>query len=210
MTRPVGRPSLEEVLDAFAVEAEPGRKTLERYLRAYPEYAAALVALSYELARPLIDDVAPPSPESVARFEALWAGHPAARPAAAPAAPGAPAVAGGGVPDPLAVLPVAEQRRVAEALRVPRQVLTALRERRVLVASIPAAFLARLAEAVPTPVEALLASLAQPAVAVSAGRRYKADGKPESVGQASFEQVLRESGVSDRDIVALLADHTDR
>ena len=33
----------ESVLDAFAVESEPDRSTLERYLRLYPEYAGELV-----------------------------------------------------------------------------------------------------------------------------------------------------------------------
>jgi hypothetical protein len=45
------RPSREAVLDAFAVESEPDRSTLERYLRLYPEYAAELVDLSRELSR---------------------------------------------------------------------------------------------------------------------------------------------------------------
>ena len=45
------RPSRESVLDAFAVESEPGRSTLERYLRLYPEYAGELIDLSRELSR---------------------------------------------------------------------------------------------------------------------------------------------------------------
>jgi len=45
------RPSLESVLDAFAVESEPDRLTLERYLRLFPEYANELIELSCELSR---------------------------------------------------------------------------------------------------------------------------------------------------------------
>jgi hypothetical protein len=193
---------LEDVLDAFAVEADPGHETLERYLRDYPEYAGALVDLSYELARPIVDEV-PQSPgEALARADALWALYRQARQAA-----GAQAAKGTAVQsDPLAALPVHEQRRVAGALRIPRQVLTALLDRRVLVASIPAAFLARLAALLQTSVEALEVAFTQPAVAVVAGRSYKADEKPTSTGQATFDQVLRDAGVGDAEIAALLED----
>jgi len=43
------RPSEEEVLLAFSVEPTHDRKTLEQYLREYPEHAKALVACSIEL-----------------------------------------------------------------------------------------------------------------------------------------------------------------
>ena len=202
MTGPAERPSREDVLDAFAVEAETGHATLERYLREYPEYAAALVDLSYELARPIVEEVPQSPSEALARADALWAIHRYARPTA-----GRPEPSRTAVPvDPLAGLPVHEQRRVAGALKIPRQVLTALLDRRVLVTSIPAAFLARLAALLQTSVEALEAAFAQPAVGVSTGRSYKADEKPTSTGQATFDQVLRDAGVGDAEIAALLED----
>lgn len=43
------RPSEEEVLLAFSVELTHDRKTLEQYLREYPEHAHALVDCSIEL-----------------------------------------------------------------------------------------------------------------------------------------------------------------
>jgi hypothetical protein len=48
-----GSPSRESVLDAFAIESEPGRSTLERYLRLYPEYAGELIDLSRAQSRSL-------------------------------------------------------------------------------------------------------------------------------------------------------------
>ena len=49
-------PSREDVLDAFAVEPNHERNTLERYLRDYPQYAAELVDLSRELSRVIFEN----------------------------------------------------------------------------------------------------------------------------------------------------------
>lgn len=173
------RPSREAVLDAFAVEQEPDRATLERYLRLYPDYAAELIDLSRELSRDLHDDTAPLSAADRALIDAAWSQH-------ATAAPGAAA-------DPFAALTVDDWRAAAQHLDVPRQVVTALRERRVLLASIPQRFLRRLAEAIGSSVAQLESSwsFAQPTVA----RSYKADAKPAVGDQVTFEQVLIDAGV---------------
>ena len=76
------RPSRESVLDAFAAESEPGRSTLERYLRLYPEYAGELIDLSRELSREACDDAAPLSVADRALIDAAWSQHAAASPAA--------------------------------------------------------------------------------------------------------------------------------
>jgi hypothetical protein len=72
------KPTREEILDAFSMEAEHGRLTLERYLGAYPEFAADLVDLSRELARSELNDDGPLSPRDEALIEAAWRGHEAA------------------------------------------------------------------------------------------------------------------------------------
>lgn len=174
------RPSRESVLDAFAVESEPGRPTLERYLRLYPEYGEELVDLAREMSRKVFDDRAPLSAADQALIDAAWARHAAAMPAAAS--------------DPLAALTVDDWRLVAQRLDVPRQVVTALRERRVSVVSIPRRFLQSFAEAVRSSVAQLeeLWDVAQPKEA----RSYKADSKPVVGEQVTFEQVLIEAGVS--------------
>ncbi|MBK1718119.1 hypothetical protein [Thiocystis violacea] len=175
-----GRPSRESVLDAFAVESEPGRSTLERYLRLYPEYAEDIIDLSRELSREIPEDVAPLSAADQALIDAAWLQH-------AKAMPAAPV-------DPFAALTVEDWRIVAKRLGVPRQVVTALRERRVSLVSIPQGFLATLAEAMRSSVAQLEASWGSTQLA--GVRSYKADSKPVVGEQVTFEQVLIDAGVS--------------
>ncbi|MFA1677376.1 hypothetical protein ACDY97_32955 [Rhizobium mongolense] len=175
------RPSREAVLDAFAVESEPDRSTLERYLRLYPEYAAELADLSRELSREIPEDDAPLSAADQALIDAAWSQHAKALPAAGP--------------DPFAALTADDWRAVARQLDVPRQVITALRERRVSLLSIPQRFLKELAEAMRSPLTQLQMSWGT--APLTAVRSYKADGKPSAGEQVTFEQILIDAGVSD-------------
>lgn len=184
------RPSRESVLDAFALESEPGRSTLERYLRLYPEYAAELVDLSRELSRETSEDVVPLSTADQALIDAAWLQHATAVPTA--------------IADPFAALTVDDWRTVAQVLDLPRQVVTALRERRVSLASIPRRFVAKLAEAMRSSVAHLEASWGSAQLA--GARSYKADGKPAVGEQVTFEQVLIDAGVSAEKRARLLAE----
>lgn len=184
------RPSRESVLDAFAVESEPGRSTLERYLRLYPEYAGALIDLSRELSREACDDTTPLSAADQALIDAAWSRHAAAIPAA--------------TVEPFAALTVEDWRAVALGLDVPRQVVTALRERRVLLRSIPRRFLQRFAEATRSTLAQLEASWGPGQLA--GARSYKADGKPTAGEQVTFEQVLIDAGVPAEKRALLLAE----
>lgn len=206
MTGPTPSPAREDVLHAFAVEPNPSSETLERYLRAYPELAAEFVDLARELSRPVPQDGAPLSAEDAARVDAAWLRHRAvvapgasAAPSAAPSEVRSPAV------DPFASLAIDDLRRVAGELGVPRQVVTAFRERRVDVASVPRAFLARLASVLHSTREAITAALSEPA-ALSPGWSYKADAKPVVEARIPFERLLREAGVADAERDALLRD----
>jgi hypothetical protein len=183
------RPSRESVLDAFAIESEPGRSTLERYLRLYPEYARELIDLSRELSREACDDAAPLSGADQALIDTAWSQHAAASPAVA---------------DPFAALTVDDWRAVARGLDVPRQVVTALRERRVSLVSIPRRFLQRFAEAARSSVAQLEASWGPGQLA--GARSYKADSKPTAGEQVSFEQVLIDAGVPAEKRAQLLAE----
>lgn len=183
------RPSRESVLDAFAVESEPGRSTLERYLRLYPEYARELVDLSRELSREVGNDTAPLSAVDQGLVDGAWTQHAAAMPAAPV--------------DPFSSLTVDDWRAVAQRLDVPRQVVTALRERRVSRVSIPRQFFGKLAEAVSSTV-AQLELFWGPAQL--AARSYKADAKPTVGEQVTLEQVLIDAGVPDEKRARLLAD----
>jgi len=183
------RPSRESVLDAFAVESEPGRSTLEHYLQLYPDYAGELIDLSRELCRAAYEDAAPLSDADQTLIDAAWSQHAKAVPAAA---------------DPFAALTVDDWRAVARDLDVPRQVVTALRERRVSLASIPHRFLQRFAEAARSSMAQLEASWGPGQLA--GGRSYKADAKPTAGDQVTFEQVLIDAGVPADKRARLLAE----
>jgi len=182
----------EDVLDAFAMESKTGPETLARYLRDYPQFARELVDLGRELGRNICEDEAPLSEKEREMINVAWRRHADASPKMATA-------------DPFATLSAAEMREAAKRLDVPRQVVTALRERRVVVATIPQRLLAQLADAVNSTVDHLVAALSVPPASALA-RSYKADGKPLPNAAVSFEQVLIEAGVSDDRRAVLLAD----
>jgi hypothetical protein len=184
------RPSRESVLDAFAVEGAPDRSTLERYLRLYPEYAAELVDLSRELSRECHDEMEPLTADDLKLLDAAWARHAAALPTAAT--------------EPFAALTADDWRAVARRLDVPRQVVTALRERRVLLISIPKRFLQTFADAAGSTIALLEASWGSPESSLA--RSYKADNKPAVGEQVTLEQVLIEAGVPPAKRARLLAE----
>lgn len=185
------RPSREDVLDAFAVETAPDRATLDRYLRLYPEYAAELVDLSRELSRERHDEMEPLTADDSKLLDAAWARHAAALPTATVA--------------PFEALTADDWRAVARRLDVPRQVVTALRERRVLLVSIPKRFLQIFADAVGSTIVMLEASWPS-AGSSSLARSYKADRKPAVGEQVTLEQVLIDAGVPAEKRAQLLAE----
>jgi hypothetical protein len=191
MSTPPSNPKLEEVLDAFAVEQEHGRETLEGYVRRFPQFAAELVDLSRELLRDVSIDTSPLSESEEAQINAAWRVHVAARPPAAV--------------DPFASIDVAMSRHIAKTLGVPRQVITAFRERRVNVASVPRRFLRRIADSIGSTFDELAAGLALP-LAPRPARSYRSDDKPTVQKQISFEQVLIDAGVSEDERAALMAE----
>ncbi|MFK4488896.1 hypothetical protein [Bradyrhizobium sp. USDA 336] len=182
--------SREDVLDAFAVEPNHGRATLERYIVEFPQFAAELVDLSRELSRSIAEDDAPLSSQEEALINRAWTRHVEAAPRA--------------LVDPLANLSVDELRDVAQRLDVPRQVVTAFRERRVDLNSVPSGFWALFAAAVRTTVDVLKQSLALPAQPTFA-RSYRADDKPAVELNLSFERILIDAGVSEEKRAKLMA-----
>lgn len=180
MTESSPKPSREEVLDAFAVEPVHDRMTLERYLRDFPQYAAELVELSREKSRVVEGGESPLTVHEETLIEAAWQDHVSLERKSAKG--------------PLAALSVPQLREVAHKLDVPRQVITAFRERRVKLESVPRPFLAALARALSCSVDLLLSGLSAPSVPALA-RSYKADVKPSAGAAISFEQLLIDAGV---------------
>jgi len=191
MTQGSPKPSREEVLDAFAVEPIRGRTTLERYLRDFPQYAAELVELSREVSRVVEEDESPLTAHEKALIETAWQNHSSLETKSAK--------------DPLADLSVPQLREVAHALDVPRQVITAFRERRVKLESVPKPFISALARVLGCPADLLLSVLVAPSGPALA-RSYKADVKPSAGAAISFEQLLIDAGVPEAKRAELLVE----
>ena len=52
MKQKASTPSCSDVLDAFAVESNHDRSTLEHYLRQFPQYAIEIANFSSEISKP--------------------------------------------------------------------------------------------------------------------------------------------------------------
>lgn len=103
----------------------------------------------------------------------------------------------------LSDLSVARQREVAARLGIKRSVFAGLAEHRAIVASIPKRFLQRLANEIGASVQALTDALCAPDV-VARAAQYKSDVAPKAPVQVPFEQLLREAGMSQEQIAALM------
>lgn len=184
------RPSCDDVLEAFGCEPETGKATLEKYLRDYPEYAEAILDFATELSREEVVRKKPLSARERALIETSWKKHVKAAPKP--------------VTDPFAVISPVELGRVAKLLEIPKQVLTAFRDRTIEVASIPEHFAKRLAAGIHSDFHALMAFLATPPV-LSVARSRKSDAKPKIASCKTFEQVLADAGVPLADRKKLMA-----
>jgi len=191
MTPPESSPTCDDVLNAFAVEANHDRSTLERYLRDYPQYAADLVDLSQELACDLPVSTAPLSGEDQSLIDSAWERH-----IGRVSDPG----------DPFASLTITHWRAAATALGVKRQILAAFRERKVIVNSVPQHFLERLAATMNTTVDWWREALARPPMLVPAFRQYKADAQPAVDPRVTFERLLADAQITGEQRASLLAE----
>jgi hypothetical protein len=182
----------EDILQAFAVEPVMDRATLERYILAYPDEAAALIDLAHERAVIAHARDSELTADDNALINAAWLRHVSIVPVVSS--------------EVLKNLTVEKQRALAAALSVPRQVITAFRDGKILLSSVPRKFLKRFAEFLGTTLDDLIASLSIPRLA--AAKSFKADNKPQDTGQVTFEQVLTEAGV-DPEIRTQLLDDLD-
>lgn len=183
--------SSEDVLNAFAVEPNHDRPTLERYLREYPQYAVELAHLSHELSR-IITEPAELSAKDRAEIDEAWRQY-----VSSSSAP---------VVDVFATLSVPQLRELANFLDVPRQIVAAFREHRVRVSSIPRRILSRVAQVLNTNVEQIEAALSLPPVEASYARSHKSDEKPKAAAPVTFEQLLIDAQVSAEKRAELMAE----
>jgi hypothetical protein len=180
---------MDEILEEFAVEPVHDRDTLERYLRRWPQYAAALIDLSREIARPIDAD---PTEISAADIERMGQVFQRRRKVAAEQAV-----------DPFSTMSAQLREELPSRLRVPDMVVLAFRERRIILSTVPASFSRAFATIVGMTPEALLAGLALPRTTRLA-RAYKSDRKPRIAEQVSFEQILVEARVPEDERASLL------
>lgn len=169
----------EDVLYAFAAEPQHDRSTLERYLRKYPQYALELAQLSHEFSREMEERRAL-TKEDASAIDEAWRQYSSST--------------AGSVAKIFENLSVPQLRDLSKYLDVPRQILTAFRERKVIVSSIPQGFLGRLAERLNASVEEIKLALIATSD-ISYVRSHKADEKPVAVGPTTFEQLLIDAQV---------------
>ena len=191
MTDAQPRPSREDVTFAFAVEPLHDRATLERYLRDYPEYAGDLIDLGRELSRVVAEWTEPLSIEERSVIET------------AVAAQSRDVQTAG---DLFAPLSVAALKEIAAHLAVPRQVITAFRERRVRLDTVPGHFLSVLARELGGTLQDFRIYYLNAGSSSGAVAAYKSKVKPAVPDPVSFEQLLIEASVPKPQRERLLAD----
>lgn len=187
------RPSEEEVLLAFSVEPTHDRKTLEQYLREYPEHAKALVACSIELMVDATrsDDVAVTSEGAVDR---AWQ-----RFQTVVSQPGDVLVT-----NPFATLNPTAFRSLAKRLDITNLLLVRLRDRAIVAATIPGRFVQGLATELGATAEAVLDYLQSPPAMVS-GHSFRSAVKPAVAEQISFAEAIEMSQLTPAQLDALKA-----
>lgn len=179
----------EAVLEAFMLE-EPGQAgVLERYLKRYPEHAAALIDLAHGLALP-----DPVHDDAITDEEGVWIDAAWNRLAAA---------TGAGVVSTRDWTRIA-LKAICDTLGLPMLVVTAFRDRKISPATVPTDILSRMAATLNRDIAALADYLSQPAVLPPAAA-YKAVAQPKATdAKMSFEQALKDAGVSEADRRKLL------
>lgn len=176
----------EDVMNAFAMDYEPGTDVLRRYLADYPQFAADLVDLARELSREVDEDI----PFSVNELAAVNAKMGRLRDSVVTV-------------ELLQSAPPKVFSKAARDLGLPIQVGIAIRERRIDSAALPERFLARLARALNASVSVVQSFLVLPAQ-VSSLRANKSDDKPRAAEKVRLERLLKESGLDDESISRIL------
>lgn len=181
----------QDVLEAFSVEPKIDKETLERYLVKYPQYSEDLIDLSFELTKATIEVDELLTEEDELDIENAWQRHQqriAAR-----------------VVNPFANLSIDQLRKIATTLGVPRSIISAFRERKVIIDTVPRAFLNRFASALNKTLDGFTLFL-RCSSGPSAVRSYKSDVKPKEQEQVTFEQLLIQAGVSQETREKLLSE----
>ena len=171
----------ESVLMAFSMEPSHGRATLERYIRDYPQHAAALIDCSLDLLHepPATDVTAIEVPDSAVdkawqRFERAVQHFDA------------------DVANPFAKLNTSGFKSLARSLDVSNLFLMRVRDRTIHAATIPTRFVEKLASALGATVQAVGTFLQGPPTMAS-GHAFRSSVKPSVGEQMTFDQAVATS-----------------
>jgi len=171
----------ESVLMAFSMELSHGRETLERYIREYPQHAAALIDCSIDLLNePSADDVpATEVPDSA--VDKAWQ-----RFVQAVQQPDAEVV------NPFAKLNTSSFKSLARSMDVSNLFLMRVRDRAIHAATIPPRFVEKLAAELGATVHAVGAYL-QGLPGMVSGQAFRSSVKPSVGEQITFDQAVATS-----------------
>jgi len=179
--------SHDDVLFAFAVEPEQNRATLDRYLKAYPEFAEDLIDLSNEIrvtestvrnSVGVVDD---------AGCVSAWASF----------------TASGSVPsNPFVHLKGRPFVDFCNSLKLPRSIVTALRDRLIEPDTIPKKLVAAMASLADSTADAVMRYLALPPT-TAPSMEFKSDQKPTDGDRVTFQQLIQNTELTDSQHAAI-------
>lgn len=204
---------LDEVLYQFSLaKPEPDAELIDEFVRRYPEYAGPItdlaVSIVLDAARESDEEAESEAEPSVSRAVSLAMSRFQNRlyevrqtkpaPEAAVSAKRVP------VENPFSALDRAAYRGLAARMNCNTMFLNVLRDREIDPQTMSGGFTRRLGEEMSVPPELLAAHFAAEQT-VSHRQHYKADQKPHVGGKMSFEEAVRNCGLSDEQQAYLLA-----
>ena len=174
----------EAILYAFAVEAKGDNTVLEKYLRQYPELSDELIDLASELRLSAL--VLPSGGGEIAdpNGPAAWEEFLGCKPLVARK-----------TEDLFARFKGEAFANLADAMKVPRSILTALRDGLVTASSIPQGFVQRFADAASESVDVVWQCLRHPQPPMA--REFKSASKPTCQGQTTFRELVENTEMLD-------------
>ena len=182
----------QDVLFSFSEEENRDAATLEIYLKQYPEYREALVALSVELMVSPVDETVQEanvvSEESIGN---VWSKFQSLLNPSDPVS-----IRSSSVENPLAKLDQKSFISLAKSLGVSRAFLARLRDGTIVMATIPAKFIDSVSGALEIGADTLRSALQAPPT-ISTQARFKSDNKPTAEAQITFDEAIESSGLSE-------------
>lgn len=191
------QPGLGEVLESFMAEVtQPDRETLERYVAAYPQYAEELAEFASEwIILDAIPDAHMKEANADDRAAAMGVMEKLVVHMREVEAKGEEAGKATGLANPFANQAPQKLKTIAVRLGLDTPLMAKLKNRLILVETIPKRLLASLAVELEVAAETISQWLSAPPRLQ--GARFKADGKPQVSKQESFSEAVDRSTLSD-------------